>query len=83
MPTPASSCCRVPALTPDTEHRFKLGSSAPVRRVRLDVYPDGGISRLRVLGELTAQARAELGHRWLALLPGELAAGIADDELFD
>ncbi|HEX8092289.1 allantoicase [Jatrophihabitans sp.] len=70
-------------LTPDTEHVFKIGSSTPVRRVRLDVYPDGGISRLRVLGELTAEARAELSRRWLSLLPDEVAAGIGDDELFD
>jgi allantoicase len=70
-------------LVPDTEHQFKIGSSSAVRRVRLDVYPDGGISRLRVLGELTAEARAELGRRWLSLLPGPLAAGIAADELFD
>jgi allantoicase len=70
-------------LTPDTEHVFKIASSAPVRRVRLDVYPDGGIARLRIFGELTAQARAELGRRWLALLPDEVAAGIDDHELFD
>jgi allantoicase len=71
------------SLAPDTEHRFKIGSSSPVRRVRLDVYPDGGISRLRVIGELTAEARAELGRRWLALLPADVAAGITDGELFD
>ena len=70
-------------LAPDTEHWFKVRSSAPVRRVRLDVYPDGGIARLRVFGELTAQARAELGRRWLALLPDEVAAGVDADELFD
>ena len=70
-------------LTPDTEHVFKIGSSAPVRRVRLDVYPDGGVSRLRVLGELTAQARADIARRWLALLPYEVVAGIGDHELFD
>jgi allantoicase len=70
-------------LTPDTEHVFKIASSTPVRRVRLDVYPDGGIARLRVFGELTAEARDELGRRWLALLPDEVAAGIADSELFD
>ncbi|MEO6503987.1 MAG: allantoicase [Jatrophihabitantaceae bacterium] len=68
-------------LSPDTEHRFKIGSATPVRRVRLDVYPDGGISRLRVFGELSAEARAELGRRWLGLLPDEAAVG--DDELFD
>ena len=54
-----------------------------MRRVRLDVYPDGGISRLRVFGELTAQARAELGSRWRSLLPPEVAAGVDSDELFD
>ncbi len=71
------------ALTPDTEHRFKIGSSATVRRVRLDVYPDGGISRLRVLGELGPAARDELVRRWLALLPAQVAAGVAAGELFD
>jgi allantoicase len=70
-------------LSPDTEHRFKIGSSAPVRRVRLDVYPDGGIARLRVFGELSAEARAELADRWLSLLPDEVAAGVSADELFD
>jgi allantoicase len=70
-------------LTPDTEHRFKIASSEPVRRVRLDVYPDGGISRLRVLGELTAEARADLAAKWLAGLPAEVAAGVGEHELFD
>jgi allantoicase len=71
------------ALAPDTEHRFKIGSSSAVRRVRLDVYPDGGISRLRVLGEFSTEAREELGRRWLALLPEQVAAGVRTDELFD
>jgi len=71
------------ALTPDTEHRFKIGSAAAVRRVRLDVYPDGGVSRLRVFGGLGAEARAELAGRWLALLPEQLAVSVGDDELFD
>ncbi|MBV9822476.1 MAG: allantoicase [Actinobacteria bacterium] len=70
-------------LVPDTEHRFKIASAAAVRRVRLDVYPDGGISRFRVLGELTAESRAELGRRWLSLLPSEVASGVAAGELFD
>ena len=48
-------------LLPDTEHRFKIGSSAAVRRVRLDVYPDGGISRLRVLGELDRRGPRRAG----------------------
>ncbi len=39
-------------LQPDTRHRFLVSRS--VRRtthVRLDVYPDGGMARLRLLGE--------------------------------
>jgi len=58
-------------------------------RVRLDVYPDGGMARLRVLGRPTAAARAALAERFLRLLPVEqldsllrgagLAAGGLDD----
>jgi len=41
------------ALLPDCRHRFRVDSPVPVRFVRLDVYPDGGIARLRVNGRLT------------------------------
>ena len=38
-------------LMPDTEHRFRLRpAKARSSRVRLDIYPDGGISRLRLIG---------------------------------
>jgi allantoicase len=37
--------------------------------VRLDIYPDGGMARLRVLGRPTAAARTELAERFLRLLP--------------
>lgn len=37
-------------LTPDTRHRFPLTASSPADRVRLDIYPDGGMARLRLLG---------------------------------
>lgn len=40
------------ALLPDCRHRFRVDSCDPVRFVRLDVYPDGGIARLRVNGRL-------------------------------
>lgn len=40
------------ALQPDTRHHFVVTNDAPVDTVRLDVYPDGGIARLRVWGEL-------------------------------
>ncbi|GAA0574262.1 allantoicase [Paractinoplanes ferrugineus] len=37
-------------LTPDTPHRFPVHPAGPVDRVRLDIYPDGGMARLRVIG---------------------------------
>ncbi len=37
---------------PDTRHQFPVAFAAPVTHVRLDVFPDGGLARLRVLGEL-------------------------------
>ena len=40
-------------LQPDTRHRFPVAATAPVTHVRLDVFPDGGLARLRVLGELS------------------------------
>lgn len=40
-------------LLPDCRHRFRVDADIPVRFVRLDVYPDGGIARLRVHGRLT------------------------------
>jgi allantoicase len=39
-------------LLPDTRHRLPLGAGPVVTHVRLDTYPDGGLARLRVLGEL-------------------------------
>ena len=39
------------------------------RTVRLTIYPDGGMARLRVSGRPTAQARAALAERFLRVLP--------------
>jgi allantoicase len=41
------------AVQPDTRHQFPIDSTQPVTHVRLDVFPDGGMARFRVLGELT------------------------------
>lgn len=43
-------------LQPDTPHRFVLAPARPVTHVRLDVFPDGGLSRLRCFGRLTEDA---------------------------
>ncbi|KXW78753.1 allantoicase [Mycolicibacterium phlei DSM 43071] len=39
-------------LLPDTRHRFPVDAPDVVDRVRLDIYPDGGLARLRLFGEL-------------------------------
>ena len=56
-------------LQPDTRHRFVVRHAAGVDRVRLDVYPDGGMARLRLWGRPTAAGRAALGRRWFDALP--------------
>ncbi|MFI6295392.1 allantoicase [Nonomuraea sp. NPDC050790] len=40
-------------LQPDTPHRFRLQAAAPVTHVRADIYPDGGLARIRLHGNLT------------------------------
>jgi len=48
-------------LQPDTRHVFALPESPePVTHVRLDAYPDGGLSRLRLWGEIDEAALAAL-----------------------
>src|SRR4051794_18784478 len=56
-------------LQPDTRHRFVLPSAPGVQRVRLDVFPDGGMARLRLWGRPTEAGRAALGRRWFDALP--------------
>ncbi|GGM07718.1 allantoicase [Dactylosporangium sucinum] len=38
-------------LQPDTRHRFRVDATRAATHVRLDVYPDGGMARLRLWGE--------------------------------
>lgn len=45
-------------LQPDTRHRFVLDHSDPVTEIRMDIFPDGGMARLRMFGRLTDTARA-------------------------
>ncbi|TQN35660.1 allantoicase [Blastococcus colisei] len=56
-------------LQPDARHRFVVDGAAGVDRVRLDVFPDGGMARLRLWGRPTAAGRAALGRRWFDALP--------------
>jgi allantoicase len=52
-------------LQPDTRHRFPLPDANPVTHVRLDIYPDGGMARLRLHGAVTDDGRKTMVRRWL------------------
>jgi allantoicase len=50
-------------LQPDTNHRFVLPTPAVGTHARVDIFPDGGISRLRLFGSLTESGAATLSAR--------------------
>ncbi|MEU9582181.1 allantoicase [Streptomyces werraensis] len=50
-------------LQPDTNHRFVLPDPAVGTHARVDIHPDGGISRLRLFGSLTDRGTASLEAR--------------------
>ena len=51
-------------LLPDTPHRFRIPPSASCDAVRLDVFPDGGVARLRLYGSLTPEGLSQVYRRW-------------------
>ncbi|MFD7988228.1 allantoicase [Kitasatospora indigofera] len=66
-------------LQPDTRHRLRLDAGCPVTHVRINVYPDGGLARLRLTGRLTGAGRAALALRWFNALPaGEARTALVE-----
>ena len=64
-------------LQPDTRHVFPLGPNSPLlSAVRLDAFPDGGISRVRLWGSVGPTARRLAGYRWFAALPDKQALDV-------
>ena len=51
-------------LQPDTRHRFLIDSDRPVTDARLDVYPDGGMARVRLFGSLTEAGLQNVRDLW-------------------
>jgi allantoicase len=66
------------AVQPDTRHRFVLDAAGSATHLRLDVYPDGGLSRLRLFGDLDAQALSDARRNWWDALPTSHQALIGD-----
>jgi allantoicase len=50
-------------LQPDTNHRFPLTAPVVGTHARVDIFPDGGISRLRLFGSLTEEGASALAAR--------------------
>jgi allantoicase len=56
-------------LQPDTRHVLPVSCPGPVAWLRIDAFPDGGLSRVRVIGSIDPAARSQAGYRWLNSLP--------------
>lgn len=54
-------------LVPDTRHRFPLPAAPAATHVRLDIFPDGGMARLRLLGTPDPAGAAALRDRLTGL----------------
>jgi allantoicase len=55
----------------DTRHQFLVDVRRPATHLRLDVFPDGGLARLRCHGELPAAERDRLHRRFADALPAQ------------
>ncbi|WP_255349007.1 hypothetical protein [Micromonospora sp. ATCC 39149] len=56
-------------LRPDTRHRFPVAEPRAATHVRLDIFPDGGMARLRVTGQIDPAGRDALAARWRRTRP--------------
>lgn len=54
---------------PDTLHRIVVRDCPEVDRLRLDVFPDGGLGRVRAFGQLSAAGLDALRRNWVNTLP--------------
>lgn len=67
-------------LQPDTRHRIRLSQPREITHTRLDIYPDGGLARLRLWGELAEEGRHRIVARWFDLLPESHAQRVLVEE---
>ncbi|MBP2338543.1 allantoicase [Saccharothrix coeruleofusca] len=54
-------------LQPDTRHRFRLDAAPEATHARLEVFPDGGMARLRLFGSLTDDGMSDLVRQYQVL----------------
>jgi len=60
-------------LQPDTRHHFTVSSRRVTAMIRIDAFPDGGLSRVRVIGRIDPAARRRAGYFWFNSLPDRQA----------
>lgn len=70
-------------LQPDTRHILTMAVPKVAAAVRVDAFPDGGLSRVRVIGRPTPTARRRAGYGWFNSLPNEQAIACLRDASLD
>ena len=66
-------------LQPDTRHVYDLAETDPLTLIRLDAFPDEGLSRVRLIGAIDQSARRTAGYRWFNALPASQAVQCLTD----
>ncbi len=66
-------------ISPDARNHFRVRDDREITAVRVDVHPDGGFSRLHLMGRLLPGALATAIADWLARLPPAAAATLLAD----
>lgn len=63
-------------LSADSVHRFEIAAPRHATHVRFNIYPDGGVARLRIYGVPDRKALTEARLRWLNSLPDYAARSV-------
>jgi len=64
------------SLSADSVHRFQVEGQMIATHVRFNIYPDGGVARLRVYGVPQKCALTKARLRWLNALPDYAASSV-------
>jgi allantoicase len=56
-------------LQPDTRHWFNTDPTPRLTHAQVDIYPDGGLARVRLYGDIAADGRDEMTRHWWNALP--------------
>ncbi len=51
-------------VTGDARHAFTVSAGRRYTHVRVNIFPDGGVARLRLYGSLTEDGLAAVRRRW-------------------